>query len=159
MRNRSDKRTAFTLIEVLLVIVILVALASVAVVVLWPARDEANENTTRLKIQKVMSALEEYANRLSEYPSEDQGLKALIEKPEFEDDTLGEKWRPTKIMATDLKDAWHQDLAYKLEDVDSESGTRKVPRVYSFGKNKTDDDGEEDDIRDAQWVESAKANQ
>ena len=157
MQTRRQARRAFTLIEVMLVIVILVSLASVAVVVLWPAREEANAKTTKLKIEKVMSGLERYANEMG-YPSEEQALKALLEKPQFEDAAMADKWHGPYVSPTDLKDAWGKDLVYKIEEVQTDSTTRKVPRVHSLGQNQTDDDGSGDDICDDAW-QAAKAAQ
>jgi general secretion pathway protein G len=153
----SRNRKAFTLVEVLLVVVIIAGLAAVAFVVLGPAREEAKEGLTKTQIAKVMSALERYAGNLP-YPTTDQTLKALVERPTFEKPEMENSWRGPYCTLSDLKDAWGTDLVYKLEEVTDSSGkTRQVPRVYSCGPNKTDDNGENDDIKDRGWQDESSA--
>ena len=152
MERRENNRKAFTLIEILLVIVILGMLATVALVTLTGTQEKAEINTTRLKIEKVMRQLAIYRTTLREYPTQDQKLDALITKPEFENETKGNKW--TKLLTKqDLKDSWGQDLIYLLDE-DSETG-RKVPKVYSVGPNSSDDSGEGDDIKNGAWADES----
>ena len=49
MRHCRSRHRAFTLIEVLLVIGIVVTLATIMVVAMWPAREEANLGTAQIK--------------------------------------------------------------------------------------------------------------
>jgi general secretion pathway protein G len=150
-RNIQCARKGFTLIEVLLVIVIVVSLATIAAVALWPAREEAKQDLTRLKIEKVMAAVERYASKLG-YPTAEQGLKALLERPQFEKPEMDKDWHGPYCSSDDLKDEWGNDLVYKLEDVDTGSGTtRKAPRIHSVGPNTNDENGDGDDIKDKNW--------
>ena len=158
MKNR---RNAFTLVEVLLVVVIIAALAALAAVAIFPARNQANIDLTRAKVEKVMAKLELYAGKL-DYPTDEQGLNALVVKPTFEKPEMEKNWFGPYLSLSDLKDAWGNDLKYKLEDVTDSSGTagttRKVPRVYSFGPNKTDDSGDGDDIINQAWADEKAAS-
>jgi general secretion pathway protein G len=154
MVQRTTARHGFTLLEVLLVIVILGMLAGTGAILLMGTRESAQIDTTRSKIDTVMHALELYHNRLQEYPDEEQGLRALLEKPE--DEAKAQKWRAPFVKSLDaLKDAWGNEFKYLRED-DPETGRTKV-RVYSFGPNKEDDNGEGDDIKDRNWAAEAEA--
>jgi len=160
MKRQTQGRRAFTLVEVMLVVFIVAALATVAVVTLWPRQQEANINLTKAKIGKVMSGLQQYRLNLKQYPSEDQGLAALLNQPGDLDDRKAEQWKgPYQIASrNDLRDAWDNDLQYRLVEVPQGDTTRQEPRVYSFGPNGTDEQGEGDDIRDAAW-EGAEAEE
>ena len=154
MRNN---RKAFTLVEVLLVVVIIAALAAVAFVVLGPAREEAKQGITKTQIAKIMSAIERYAGQL-DYPTSEQGLLALVDKPTFEKPEMDKNWHGPYLTRSDLSDNWGMELKYKLEEVtDSAGTTRKVPRVWSCGPNKTDDSGDGDDIKNESWASESTA--
>lgn len=152
MERRANNRNAFTLIEILLVIVILGMLATVAVVTLRGTKESAQIDTTQIGIEKVMRQLELYATKF-EYPTEDQGLAALVTKPEFEDEATGKKWY-RMLAKKDLKDSWGHKLVYRLAE-DAET-SRKVPRVYSVGPNGDDESGEGDDIKNQAWTEESE---
>lgn len=143
--------SAFTLIEVLLVIVILLMLAAVLVGYVLPQQRAARKDTTRLLLQQVQTALDRYLLNIGHYPTEDEGgLTALMLKPTFENERLGEKWQgPYLKPGTRFEDAWGNGLVYEpagttslsLED---ESTTLSMPyRLYSLGEDgqpETDDD-------------------
>lgn len=152
MQRREKNRKAFTLIEILLVIVILGMLATVALVTLTGTQEKAEINTTRLKIEKIMRQLALYRTALRDYPTQEQKLEALVTKPEFENEATGREW--TKLLTKqDLKDSWGRDLIYLLDE-DSESGS-KIPKVYSVGPNGNDDSGEGDDIKNGAWADES----
>lgn len=156
MGRRANDNAGFTLIEVLLVIVILAMLAGVGVMVLTGTREGAMKDTTSLTIKEVMTALEVYKTHVGVYPTEDEGLLALVNKPEFEDEAAGEKWRGPYLKKKAVpKDAWGSDLGYRV--VEDETTSRKKPRVYSFGPNKEDESGDGDDIKDEEWKAEAAA--
>lgn len=143
----------FTLIEVLLVIVILMMLATALVVYVLPQQKSARQNTTRLLLQQIQNALDTYNLNIGHYPTEDEGgLTALMVKPSFENERLGEKWQgPYLKPGTRLEDAWNNSLVYEPADSDTlsldgdSSGTvSKLPyKLYSMGEDgqaETDDD-------------------
>jgi general secretion pathway protein G len=143
--------SAFTLIEVLLVIVILMMLAAVLVVYVLPQQKAAEKNTTRLFLQQVQNGLDTYRLNIGHYPTEDEGgLTALMLKPTFENERLGEKWQgPYLKPGTRFEDAWGNGLVYEPADTTSlsledESTTLSLPyKLYSLGEDgqpETDDD-------------------
>lgn len=158
MKRNSRRRSGFTLIEILLVVLIISALAAVAVVTLTGSQETANINLTKTKVGKVVQALELYKIQLNGYPTEEQGLKALVEKPAFDDENLGKNWRAPFLTLDDLKDAWGKDLVFKVIDEDTGSGTtRKKVHVYSVGPNGNDENGEGDDIKNSAWESESAA--
>jgi general secretion pathway protein G len=73
--------SGFTLIEVMVVVVILGILASIIVPKIMDKPDEARIVKARQDIRAVQSALEMYKLDNYVYPTTDQGLQALVQKP------------------------------------------------------------------------------
>jgi general secretion pathway protein G len=156
--RRNIRRGGFTLVEVLLVVVIIASLAAVAAIALWPQKEASDKDITSIRIEKVMQGLELFRMRLG-YPTDEQGLKALLEKPAFDDAAKDKLWAGPYLVQSpdDLKDQWGHDLTYKLEEeTDAGGQTRTVPHVYSWGPNGTDESGEGDDIRNKAWAAKAE---
>jgi len=71
----------FTLIEVMVVVVILGILAALVVPNIMGRPDEARVTKARQDLRAIESALELYRLDNFNYPSTDQGIEALVEKP------------------------------------------------------------------------------
>jgi len=149
MNMRKTARRGFTLIEVLLVLLILGMLATVGIVAYSSTREGAKKDTANLLVKQVESAMERFNIDLSRYPAEDEGIKALVEKPQFSDDKLAEKWRGPYLKEDPL-DPWNNPIKYSLVDDTSSGTTRKVPHIWSMGPD--GQDGTDDDIRN--WTEA-----
>lgn len=81
-RNRRRRaRHGFTLMEVLLVLVILVILGSLVGVGVSQNRKRAYNDAANAQIKLFRSSLQLYEMDLNGYPSNSQGLQALIEQP------------------------------------------------------------------------------
>lgn len=76
----QDKR-GFTLIEIMVVIVILALLAALVGPKLMGRTDDAKITKARVDIKGIETAVKLYKLDNGNYPSTEQGLKALIEKP------------------------------------------------------------------------------
>ncbi len=80
MQTRKTQ-SGFTLIEVMVVVVILGILAAVIVPKIMDKPDEARIVKVKSDIQAIQSTLEVYRLDNYVYPSTDQGLEALVQKP------------------------------------------------------------------------------
>lgn len=155
LRNQSIRRThfrakagGFTLIEILLVIVIILLLAGALVVFVLPQQKGAEKNTTRVMLQQVGSALDTYRLNLGHYPSEQEGgLDALLKKPTFENEKIGERWAGPYLKAgTTLEDPWGNKIRYELADKTTGPGETAGALPYKLfsvgpdGQPDTDDD-------------------
>ena len=116
--KRGGRSAGFTLIEILLVIVIILLLAGALVVFVLPQQKGAEKNTTKLMLANVGTALDTYRLNLGHYPNEQEGgLEALLKKPTFENEKMGEKWQgPYLKPGTQLDDPWGNKLKYELID-------------------------------------------
>jgi general secretion pathway protein G len=77
----SNRQSGFTLIEVMVVVVILGILASIIVPKIMDKPDQARIVKARQDISAIQSALDLYRLDNYVYPSTDQGLDALVQKP------------------------------------------------------------------------------
>jgi len=151
--GRAGRTQGFTLIEILLVIVIILLLAGALVVFVLPQQEGAEKNTARLLLSNIANALDMYRLNIGHYPTEDEGgLKALLVKPSFENEKMGEKWQgPYLKPGTKLQDPWNYDLVYEPVDLATagavgDTSQPKIPyRLYSVGPDGQPDT--EDDIK------------
>ncbi|MEZ5479908.1 MAG: type II secretion system major pseudopilin GspG [Thiolinea sp.] len=80
-RRRHKAASGYTLMELLIVITIIGVLLSIAVVNLRGTPDEARISAARQELRTMELALDLYRMHNAAYPTNDQGLKALVEKP------------------------------------------------------------------------------
>lgn len=76
-----DKRGGFTLIEILVVLVIVMGLASIVTVNVVRHQSESKVKTAQLQISQLEQGLQTYHLEHGRYPSQAQGLLALVQRP------------------------------------------------------------------------------
>lgn len=82
----------FTLIELMVVLVIIGVLAALVVPNVLDRADDARITAARTDVHQLMQALKLYRLDNQRYPTTEQGLSALVKKPEV--DPLPGLWRP-----------------------------------------------------------------
>jgi general secretion pathway protein G len=102
----------FTLIELLVVIVILSILATFVGIRIMGKPEEARRTQAQIQIQALENALKMYKLDNGEYPSTEQGLKALVEKPAT--GTAPRSWREGGYLDKNAvpKDPWKNEYVY-----------------------------------------------
>src|SRR5215208_4320052 len=84
-RHRSHDASCgergFTFIEIMVVVAILAILAALVVPRIMGRTDDAKRTAAKVQIRNIEGALQLYKLDNGVYPSTEQGLKALIEKP------------------------------------------------------------------------------
>jgi general secretion pathway protein G len=107
--HRAGLSRGFTLIEIMVVVVILGILAAVIVPRLTDKPDEARVVKARSDIRQLESALEMYKLDNFYYPSTQQGLRALVEKPSG--DPPARNWRSGYVSRLPA-DPWGNEYQY-----------------------------------------------
>ena len=118
----------FTLIEVLIVVVILGILAGLIVPRIMDRPDQARVVAAKNDIQAIISALKLYRLDNGSYPSSQQGLDALVKRPETGD--IPRNWKPGGYLERLPKDPWGSDYQYLNPGVHGEID------VFSFGADR-----------------------
>jgi general secretion pathway protein G len=115
------------MIEIMAVIVIIGILAGIVAVSVVGKIDKARVISTKASLKMLHSAVIQFKLDTGRYPTEEEGLQALIEQPT---DVTG--WNTGGYLETTTlpKDAWGNDFVYQLLP---ESGKPFV--IISYGAN------------------------
>ncbi|GGO80158.1 type II secretion system protein GspG [Marinobacterium nitratireducens] len=128
----------FTLLELLVVLVILGLLASLVGPQVLRHLGTSKTKTAALQIEELSAALDLYRLEVGRYPSTNEGLDALIEKPSNAPNWNG-PYLKKKVVR---KDPWGFDYVYNYP------GQHGDFDLYSLGAdNKDGGDGENQDVR------------
>ncbi|HEX8312049.1 MAG TPA: type II secretion system major pseudopilin GspG [Chthoniobacteraceae bacterium] len=131
----SSARSGFTLMEIMLVVMIIALLATAAITMLGDNLGFAGETKTKADIQTLSMQLTSYRGMNGDYPTTEQGLKALMTKP-----TTEPKPRSWRLLMKELpRDQWHREYHYEYP------GKRNPDSfdLYSAGKNKIPGDADD----------------
>ncbi len=150
-REAKQRRSAFTLMEVLLVAGILALLAAFALPRLFETAQEAKIDLTKAQIGRngpIAMALEKYKWDMGRYPDTDEGMAALFRTKERADD---ERYKGPYLNGTidELKDPWAKPYEYRSPGEIHEDGYD----LWSRGPDAIDDDGKEDSDDIKNWIE------
>src|SRR5438105_504404 len=100
----------FTLIEIMVVIVILGILAALVVPKIMSRPDEARIVAAKQDIASIVQALKLYRLDNQNYPTTEQGLQALVQKPTTQ--PAPNNWKTGGYLDRLQKDPWGHDYQY-----------------------------------------------
>ncbi len=134
-RKRGSR--GFTLLELLVVMVILGLLAALVGPRIFGKVGKAKIKAAKAQISLLEAALDEFRLDVGRYPSTEEGLKALIEKP-----ADGENWDGPYLKKKLVpKDPWGRPYKYKCP------GDHGEYDLYSYGRDgQPGGEGEDKDI-------------
>ena len=108
-RRRSAAQAGFTLVELLVVLVILVLLASVVAPRVIGYLGSSRTKAAKVQIHSLSTALELYKVDTGRYPSTSEGLKALISMP-----AGAQSWNGPYLTKKEVpNDPWGRPYAYR----------------------------------------------
>jgi general secretion pathway protein G len=125
LRQNSKRRTipkhapgakdeqGFTLLEMMIVLVIIAVIAGLITVNVMGRPDEARVTTTRSNITSINAALKMYRLDNGNYPTSEQGLKALVEKPTTA--PVPGSWAQGGYLSAPPLDAWQKPYEYQSD--------------------------------------------
>jgi len=116
----AKSQRGFTLIELMVVVVILGILAGLIVPRLMGRTDEAKQVKAQVDISAIETALKLYRLDNGNYPTTEQGLLALVEKPTS--DPVPEKWHEGGYLEKGKppRDPWDREYLYLCPGVNGE---------------------------------------
>jgi general secretion pathway protein G len=124
------KRRAFTLLELIVVLGIISLLAVLIAPRVVGRLGEAKPVVTRQQIANIVGTLDLYRIDVGRYPTNEEGLKALIERPSGVEEG---KWKgpyPTRKVIP--KDGWGRELRYRAP-AQSDGAKDLAFEVFSYG--------------------------
>ena len=131
MRHKTSRQHGFTLIEIMVVVVILGILAALVVPQIMSRPDQAKVTVAKGDIRAISAALDMYRLDNNRYPTTQQGLEALVEKPSG--NPQPRNWNPDGYLKRLPVDPWGNPYQYLSP------GTRGPFDLYSLGA-----DGQQD---------------
>jgi general secretion pathway protein G len=105
-----QKQSGFTLIELMVVVVILALLATFVVPQIMDRPEQARVVKAQQDIRSLESALKMYKLDNFAYPSTDQGLEALVKKPDG--NPKPRNYNPKGYLESLPQDPWGNDYLY-----------------------------------------------
>jgi len=136
-RNLKCRSGGFTLIELLVVLVILGLLAGLVGPRVLKYLASAKTDTAQLQIEEFSASLDLFHLEVGRYPTAEEGLVALVEKPAGVDNWQGPYLRKKTLPV----DPWHKDYHYEFP------GQNGPFDIYSLGSdNAAGGEGEAADV-------------
>lgn len=140
----TRRRPGFTLIELLVVIVVIGLLASIVGPRILGRVSEARSATARTQLELLGTALDNYRLDNGGYPTTEQGLSALQEKPSRE--PIPPDWRGPYLQKAIPADPWGRPYDYKSPGEHSPASYD----LWTFGRD-GQPGGEGDDADITSW--------
>ncbi len=137
--KRNSRKRAFTLLEVLMVVVIIGVLAVVVISQLGGVGDRARQDLAQTAVSSTLpQKIELFKMHTGRYPTGEEGLAVLIEAPS--DEEVAEKWSGPYLDKKQIKDPWGREYQYNYPGEYNE-------RTFDLSSSGPDGvEGNEDDI-------------
>lgn len=135
-RLQSRRTAAFTLLEIMLVVMIIALLAGAAIYMMRGNVDQARMVRAETDIQNLMTQLQMYDVLNGGYPTTQQGIAALVERPTGEPQPR--KWR--QLMPEVPLDPWNQPYQIRNPATMSKKDRIDLFSVGPDGQPNTADD-------------------
>jgi general secretion pathway protein G len=136
----SAARGGFTLIEVMIVILIVLALGGLVAYNLLGTKEDAENKLCKIDMNTLEQALKQFRFDHGRYPTDEEGLEVLWSKEKLQDEEEAKKWR--KLLEQPMpNDRFGNQWGYRQN---SEHGEEDRYDLWSYGRDKQE--GTADDI-------------
>lgn len=138
----SGRRSGFSLIEVMIVLVIILGLTGLVGLQLFGRRDQAKAQTVEVQLNTIKRAIEQFRLDYDRFPTEDEGLEVLWNAEALDPDEEPETYPTGGYLADPTPtDLWDNEWGYREV---SERGDESQYDLWSNGPD--GEEGTEDDI-------------
>lgn len=128
-----DLEAGYSLLEILVVLAIIGTLMALVAPNLIGNIDKSRSIAAKAQTRSLRLALDNFNLDMGRYPTESEGLKALVSAP----DGSGSRWYGPYIDEGLPDDPWGNDFIY-VPPVVNENGRQSTPRVISLGADNTE---------------------
>jgi general secretion pathway protein G len=134
----------FTLMEMLVVLGILAVLLAMVVPRILGTQKKADISAAQSQIKLLRGCLQRYALDMKEFPTTEQGLQSLVEKPADLSEAVAARWDGPYTETGELPmDPWGNPFQYEYPPTHG-TADADYPDIWSWGYDR--EDGTEDDI-------------
>jgi general secretion pathway protein G len=112
MERKNRKRNAFTLVELLVVVLIITMLAAFVAPRMFSGIGKTKADLTHAKMAIIENALARFYIDCGRYPDDSEGLEVLVLPPS---DMEEGKWNGPYLKRSDLLDLWDNPYIYIAE--------------------------------------------
>ncbi len=148
-RKNERRRSAFTLMEVLLVAGILALLAAFAIPRLFGLAEKARIDLAKAAVGRngpIAKSLDAYKWDMGRFPDTDEGIDALLQSKQEVDN---ERYDGPYLDNDVIRDPWGNPFEYRSPGEIHEEGYD----LWSRGPDGLDDEGKEDSDDIKNWIE------
>lgn len=131
--NAKSRRSGFTLIELMVVVIIIAALAGMVLPKVIPASDDAKKKIALGSLAGIEVGLDLFRLHNDRYPTSDEGLDALQKRP-----ASAPNWNGPYLKKSP-KDPWRRKFEYRYPGSRNPTGF-DIWSVGLDGQNGTEDD-------------------
>lgn len=140
MKLKTQKQKAFTIIELLVVILIISLIATVIAPRIFKGLGKAKSDIAKAKMANIGNAIGRFYIDCGRFPLDSEGLEVLLEEP---DDIEEGKWKGPYLKQSELFDPWDNPYLY-VEEGEINPGSFDL---ISFGADGTEGgEGDNEDI-------------
>ncbi len=138
------RQRGFTLIEIIIVVIIMSMIAALVVPQLFKKVEKSKQHITKTQIIMIEDAIKMFKLSIGRYPTTQEGLKSLIEKP-----ANASNWDGPYLEKGIPKDPWDNEYVYLYP------GKNFVFEIISYGADgKAGGENEDKDINN--WETGSK---